>query len=83
MTLRAHKLLHLVYGSQPILAEFVHDAEGRSQANQSYDEWLLLDQQLLGRMLATISEPILHLVLHTTHAYDAWNLLEGKFSSLS
>lgn len=76
-------MLYLIDRSQSPPPEYITDSSDKSILNSHYDDWILLDQQLLDCLFATLSETILYHVLHTEQAHDVWLVLEGKLSSLS
>jgi hypothetical protein len=49
--------------------------------NPEYDEWYIMDQQVLGFLLASLSKEVLPQVATRTTTADAWREIQRMFSS--
>jgi hypothetical protein len=49
--------------------------------NPEYDQWYVMDQQVLGFLIASLSKEILPQVTTKTTTTDAWKEVQSMFSS--
>jgi hypothetical protein len=82
--LRSTKLLGLLDGTNPAPPQQIASSNVAGADlvhNPDYDKWFNLDQQVLSRLLSTMTEDILRDVIDASTSMEAWDKLQRMFGS--
>ncbi|CAI9780821.1 unnamed protein product [Fraxinus pennsylvanica] len=86
--IRGHKLDGYLLGKKPCPPAFLTTENGAApipvtQPNPEYEDWVTIDQLLLGWLLGSMSESVLTKVVGLSTSHEVWNKLETVYANQS
>ncbi|XP_010264417.1 PREDICTED: uncharacterized protein LOC104602429 [Nelumbo nucifera] len=77
--LRTHKLLGLVEGTMQAPPTHIDGLDGQRVINPEYDNWVQLDQLVLGWIISSLTESMVMEVIGLTTTTEVWQALSATY----